>query len=227
MRVLVIVDDVAQQEYLQSLLSAEGYEVRSVLEPQQGLRAAFQFRPHLILLSTTRGNQEIPEICRHLREFYHEPIIIYSESDVVADKVRSLDAGADDYVVVEANGPELLARIRARLRGLNDSVQRERSPYVDQTLYIDLSRKRVLKRGRFVHLTQIEFRLLSYFVQHPTEVIAPRDLLANALGPEYRDDLDYLKVYITRLRQKLEDDPKKPQYLINHRGLGYSFEARA
>ncbi len=222
-RILIVDDDKSFVLLLQSHLMEAGYEVKAVYNGQEALQAAFQFRPHLVLLDIMLPNLDGWETCRRLRDFYDGVIIMLTVRNGEIDKVRGFDLGADDYLTKPFSEQELLARIRAHLRLAHIQAREGRPTYMDENLLIDLAHRQVLKHGQLVPLTPTEFDLLACLVRHSGETLSHKKLLGEALGPEYTDELEYLKVYIGRLREKLEDDPKHPTYIHTHRGLGYSF----
>lgn len=225
MRILLIADDVFAEQ-LRALAINEGYEPMLARAHADLLRTAFEFQPQIILLSALQTGPPIPDVCRQLREFFSGPLVVLADSDGEADAVQALDAGADDYLSKRIGTQELLARIRARLRPHAYVPATDPLPYLDKILEVDVVRRRVLKRGEPVLLTPTEFQILVYLVKHATQVIPKEELLRKALGPERRVDEDYLKVYITRLRSKIEDDPRQPKYIVNSRGVGYFFQPK-
>ena len=224
MRILVVNDDPAFARSLEQLLVGVGFEYKTVMVYHDVMRVAFQFRPHLVLLSPLVSGPDVAAICYRFRDFYSGPIIVLDDGADESERVAALQAGADHYLSREVGGRELLAHIQARTRPPAHRPVTDRLPYRDPQLEIDLARERVVKHGRPVLLTPTEFKLLAYLVRHATEVVAPETLLQKALGTDYHQDADVINVYIARLRTKLEDDPQHPRYLVNARGLGYAFQ---
>jgi two-component system KDP operon response regulator KdpE len=162
-------------------------------------------------------------VCARLREWTQTPIIVLSVRDAERDKVMALDKGADDYLVKPFGIEELLARLRVALR--HSSQVKGSGETVVQTgdLVIDLARHVVTKGGGEVKLTATEFQLLAYLAAHPGRVLTHQGILNHVWGPEYVDNVEYLRVYMSQLRKKLETNPKEPRYLLSEPGVGYRF----
>jgi len=164
------------------------------------------------------------EACRLIRSSSEIAIIMLTVSNTERDKVDALDAGADDYITKPFSMPELLARIRATLRRLPQTPgHSDLKPLVQQGVDIDLSSRTVAVHGRTSRLTAREFDLLSYFLARPNKTIAHRELLQAIWGPDYGDELEYLRVFVNRLRKKIEPDPSKPLFLVTDAWAGYRF----
>ncbi len=225
-RILLAEDEVALRDFVSRNLRARGFEV---LEASNGLEAMALWErenPHLLILDIMMPRMDGLEVCRRVREHSAVPIIVLTALDAESDKVAALDLGADDYLTKPFGVEELLARVRAVLR----RTQWEVVPPATGVkrfgdLEIDLSGHIVRLQGVEVRLSPIEFSLLEQLVTHAGKVLSHRMLLQRIWGPEYGGEAEYLRVYINRLRQKLEHDPAHPRYLLTEPGVGYRFVA--
>jgi DNA-binding response OmpR family regulator len=228
-RILVIDDDPVLVRLITDHLQQEGYAVQGAYSGAAGLRAAYAYQPHLIILDVMMPDMDGWTVCQRLREMCNAPILMLSALGTAGDKVRGLNLGADDYLTKPFNTAELFARVQALLRRGSDLTPELTSPtrYADNRLVIDLDKGIILKDGREVHLTPREFSLLTYMVRQPGVILAHRQLVSGALGTVFDDDsLKALKVYIGQIRKKIEDHPDKPEYILNERGRGYYFKPR-
>jgi two-component system KDP operon response regulator KdpE len=219
---ILVVDDEPQiRRVLRATLSAQGY---SIVEAHNGSEALERFRsakPDLVLLDMNMPVLDGLETCRELRSGSDVPIIMLTVRSAEKDKVRALDAGADDYVVKPFGIQELLARIRAALRR---AAQDEASFAVSsKELSIDLGKRLVLVRGKPLHLTPKEFDLLRELVLHHGKPISHRRLLQAVWGPDYGEETEYLRVVVNQLRKKLESQPTKPKFIRTEPWIGYRF----
>ncbi len=217
--VLVVDDEAGVLRLMKLELTAQGFRVVTAAGGEDALRLAEEQRPDAIVLDVMMPDISGLEVMRRLRERANVPIILVTAKDKDSDKVRGLELGADDYVVKPFNPDELGARIRAVLR-------RAFSADVDRVIRagsveIDLNRRLVTKNGQQVSLTRTEWLLLQHLAGNPDKVILSPELLAKVWGPEYRDDLQYLRVWISRLRAKLEDAPGEPRIIKTLPGIGY------
>ena len=224
-RILLAEDEVALRDFISRNLRARGFEV---LEASNGLEAIAlweQENPHLLILDIMMPRMDGLEVCRRVREHSAVPIIVLTALDAESDKVAALDLGADDYLTKPFGVEELLARVRAVLR----RTQWETMPPADSgikqfgDLEVDLSGHIVRLRGAEVRLSPIEFALLEQLITHSGKVLTHRMLLQRIWGPEYGGEAEYLRVYINRLRHKLETDPANPRYILTEPGVGYRF----
>ncbi|MBV9258277.1 MAG: response regulator transcription factor [Ktedonobacteraceae bacterium] len=223
-RILLAEDEVALRDFVSRNLRARGFEV---LEASNGLEAMAVWEredPHLLILDIMMPRMDGLEVCRRVREHSAVPIIVLTALDAESEKVTALDLGADDYLTKPFGVEELLARVRAVLRrtqGLTvsptGSIQRFGN------LEVDLSGHVVRRQGEEVRLTPTEFSLLGQLITHAGKVLPHRMLLQRIWGPEYGGEAEYLRVYINRLRQKLESDPANPRYFLTEPGVGYRF----
>jgi two-component system KDP operon response regulator KdpE len=223
-RILVAEDEVALRDFITRNLRARGFEV---VEAGNGLEAMAQWereQPHLLILDIMMPHMDGLEVCRRVREHSAVPIIVLTALDAESDKVAALDLGADDYLTKPFGVEELLARVRAVLRRAQwDSVPPASGIKRYGKLEIDLPGHVVRLRGEEVRLTPTEFALLEQLVTNADKLLTHRILLQKVWGPEYGGEAEYLRVYINRLRQKLESDPARPQLLLTEPGVGYRF----
>jgi two-component system KDP operon response regulator KdpE len=223
-RILLAEDEVALRDFVSRNLRARGFEV---LEASNGLEAVAVWErenPHLLILDIMMPRMDGLEVCRRVREHSAVPIIVLTALDMESDKVAALDLGADDYLTKPFGVEELLARVRAVLR----RSQWEMMPLVGGikqfgALEIDLTGHIVRLRGEEVRLSPTEFALLKQLVTNAGKVLTHRMLLQSIWGPEYGGEAEYLRVYINRLRHKLEPDSANPRYLLTEPGVGYRF----
>ena len=225
-RILLAEDEVALRDFVGRNLRARGFEV---LEASNGLEAMALWErenPHLLILDIMMPRMDGLEVCRRVREHSAVPIIVLTALDAESDKVAALDLGADDYLTKPFGVEELMARVRAVLRRSQwEAVPPASGVKRFGDLEIDLAGHIVRLQGVEVRLSPIEFSLLEQLVTHAGKVLSHRMLLQRIWGPEYGGEAEYLRVYINRLRQKLEHDPAHPRYLLTEPGVGYRFVA--
>jgi len=225
-RIVLAEDEAALRDFVSRNLRARGFDV---LEAANGLEAVALWereQPHLLILDVMMPRMDGLEVCQRVRERSTVPIIVLTALDAESDKVAALDLGADDYLTKPFGVDELLARVRAVLR----RAQWEAIPpatglkrYGD--LEIDLAGHVVRLRGEEVRLTPTEFALAEQLITHAGKVLTHRTLLQRIWGPEYGGEAEYLRVYINRLRHKLESDPTNPRLFLTEPGVGYRFVA--
>jgi two-component system KDP operon response regulator KdpE len=225
-RILLAEDEVALRDFVSRNLRARGFEVSEASNGLEAMALWERENPHLLILDIMMPRMDGLEVCRRVREHSAVPIIVLTALDAESDKVTALDLGADDYLTKPFGVEELLARVRAVLR----RTQWEAVPPASGVkrfgdLEIDLSGHIVRLKGVEVRLSPIEFSLLEQLVTHAGKVLSHRMLLQRIWGPEYGGEAEYLRVYINRLRQKLENDPAHPRYLLTEPGVGYRFVA--
>jgi two-component system, OmpR family, KDP operon response regulator KdpE len=226
-RILLAEDEVVLRDFVIRNLHARGFQV---LEASNGLEALALWEredPHLLILDIMMPRMDGLEVCRRVREHSAVPIIVLTALDAESDKVAALDLGADDYLTKPFGVEELLARVRAVLRRTQVGEMPPASTGIKRfgDLEIDLSGHIVRLRGVEVRLSPTEFALLEQLVTHVGKVLPHRILLQRVWGSEYGGEAEYLRVYINRLRQKLEPDPARPRYLLTASGVGYRFVA--
>jgi len=225
-RILVVDDEPKLIRLVTEVLSATGFSVLSATSGEQAIEMAAVDQPDLVLLDIILADEtDGYEVARRIREFSDLPIIMLTAKARESDVVRGFDSGADDYLTKPFSSKELLARVRAVLhRSSRDTAGPLAARVVCGPLQIDLARYRVLRDGAEVHLTRTEFELLRELALHPGQVLLHGQLLTAVWGPEYRDDLDYLRAYIRYLRRKLERDPAKPELIQTVHGVGYMLD---
>ena len=221
-RVLVVDDEPQIRRVLRSALAARGYEVHDAPTGEDALTAIRQNRFDLVLLDVNMPGMGGLEACREIRAGSAVAIIMLTVSDSEEDKVGALDAGADDYVTKPFGMPELLARIRAALRRLPAYPERDQLVVVGE-LQVNFMLRRVIARDREIRLTPKEFDLLQYLIANPNVPIPHAKLLQAVWGPDYGDQLQYLRVFVNQLRKKIEPDPAHPRYIITEPWVGYTF----
>src|SRR5437899_2160945 len=220
--VALIVDDEAQiRRLLRVVLEGENYQVHEAENGWQGLIVIASRRPAVILLDLGLPDMEWLEVLKRLREWSTAPVLVLSVRDDEQGKVAALDAGAEDYVTKPFSTPELLARLRAAQR--KTRPEEEVSVFKSGDLIVDLT-ARVVKRGSHeIKLTATEYALLRLFVRHPGRVLTHRHILREIWGPKSEEHRQYLRVYVTHLRQKIESDPTSPSLIKTEPGIGYRF----
>jgi two-component system KDP operon response regulator KdpE len=217
---ILVVDDEPQiRRVLRTALSAEGYAVAEARNGQEALEKLPAERPDLILMDVNMPLLDGVQACRQIRAHSKVPMIMLTVRGAEKDKVRALDAGADDYVVKPFGIQELLARIRVALR--RSAGGRESSLVVSKELSFDFTKRLITVRGKVVHLTPKEFDLLREMVAHHDTPISHRRLLQAVWGPDYGDETEYLRVVINQLRKKIEANPAKPKYILTEPWVGY------
>ena len=219
-RILVVDDDPQIRRVMRVTLTAQGYEVDDVKSGEAALDKLRDERFDLVLLDMNMPGMGGLETCRTIRAQSEIAIITLTVRDTDDDKIAALDAGADDYVTKPYNPPELLARIRAALRRTPWTHGPSGRLTVGQ-VEVDFDTRQVTARGRSVRLTPKEFELLSYLVAHANKVLPHRELLQAVWGPDYGDQVDYLRVFMNQLRKKIEVKPSIPVYLLTEPWVGY------
>lgn len=221
-RILLIEDEPQMRRFLRITLQSQGYRLTEATTGQEGLAQAAAHNPDLILLDLGLPDLDGLEVTQKLREWTRTPIIVLSAREQEQDKVRALDAGADDYLTKPFNAGELLARIRvARRHAARHNAGQNEPVFIVHNLRVDLAQRRVYLDDKEVHLTPIEYKLLTVLIRHAGKVITHRQLLTEVWGPAQENEVQYLRVHMTHLRHKLESDPARPRFLINEPGIGY------
>ena len=221
--ILIVDDEPRYLRLMQANLVTEGYQVLEATNGQEAVDIVAEKHPDLVFLDIMMPVLDGFAACERIREFSNVPIIIVTARGNENDRVKGLDLGADDYIVKPFSATELLARARAVLRRAQTSGGSfQQSIFTHNNLRIDFARAEVFKGDRMIFLSATEYRLLLQFAHNLGSVLTSEQLLMDVWGPEYREDKEILWVSISRLRQKLEDDPKNPQHIVTRSGLGYT-----
>ena len=222
-RVLVVDDELKLVRLVKAVLQADGFDVDTAMEGQRGLDLLDVTRPDLVLLDILLpGGMDGYQVCREIRERSSVPVIMLTAKAQENDKIRGFAAGADDYHPKPFSSKELLARVRAVLRRSRTTEQPRSSQVVRcGDLVVDLPQRRVTVGEREVVLTATEYRLLAELAENVGKVMLHEELLSRVWGPDYRDEVEYLRAYIRYLRRKIEDDPAQPRYILSRPGIGY------
>jgi two-component system, OmpR family, KDP operon response regulator KdpE len=218
-RVLVVDDEPQIVRGLRVVLRNAGFEVDSAGTKEEALDALSHRPPDAVLLDLVLPDGSGVDVCRQVREWSHVPIVVVSAVGDEREKVRALDAGADDYVTKPFGSQELTARLRAVLRRVSDTASEPAIEVGD--LVIDLADRRVHRGDENIHLTPIEFDLLRVLAQNRGRLVTHRQLLQEVWGPAYGDETHYLRVHVAHIRSKIEHDPSRPRYVITEPGVGY------
>jgi DNA-binding response OmpR family regulator len=228
-QILIVDDEPRYVRLMEANLMTEGYHVYKAYNGQEAVQAVVDHKPDLVILDIMMPVMDGFTACERIREFSNVPIIMVTAKGEERDRVRGLDIGADDYIVKPFSATEILARVRAVLRRSQQTeVISQPAMFTHGDLRIDLARAEVYRDNKMVFLSATEYRLLLQFAQNIGRVLSAEELLQNVWGAEYRDDKEILWVSISRLRQKLEKDPRDPKHIATRSGLGYTmpvFEA--
>jgi two-component system, OmpR family, KDP operon response regulator KdpE len=221
-RILIVDDEPQIRRVVKTALEAHRYEAVEAKSGEEALEMVGRQTPDLILLDINMPGMGGIAACREIRAVSEVPIIVLSVRNSEADKIAGLDAGADDYITKPFSVNELMARIRANLRraptpGSNDKVT------ISEDFFVDFAARQVVAGGRPVRLTPKEFDLLHLLVSNANRPITHRKLLQTLWGPEYGNELEYLRVFVSQLRKKIERDPAHPEYIVTEPWVGYRF----
>ena len=220
--IVLIEDDPAIRLFLRTGLGAHGFKVFETDRGRQGIIEAGIRKPDLIILDLGLPDMDGVDVIKIIRTWSAMPIIILSARSSEQHKIDALDAGADDYLTKPFGLGELLARIRVAMRhSLSSPAQNQDNVFTTGALKADLLKRQVFIDEREVHLTPIQFRLLSVLIKNAGKVLTHQFLLKEVWGPAYRENSHYLRIYMSQLRQKLETDPAQPQYFLTESGVGY------
>ncbi|HTN44675.1 MAG TPA: response regulator [Nitrospiria bacterium] len=220
--ILLIEDELQMRRFLRITLQSQGYRLLEAATAQEGLTQAATQHPDLILLDLGLPDLDGLAVTQELREWTPTPIIVLSAREQEQDKVRALDAGADDYLTKPFNAAELLARIRVALRHAARQKGGQNEPvFTLNNLRVDLAKRQIHLGDKEVHLTPTEYKLLTVLIRHAGKVVTHRQLLREVWGPAQENEVQYLRVHMAHLRHKLESDPARPSFLINEPGIGY------
>jgi len=224
MRILVVDDELSIIKFLRANLEAKGYEVLAAVNGAEALQTFEMESPDLVILDIMMPKVDGFEVCRRLREWSQIPIIMLSARGDESDKVKCLDLGADDYITKPFGASELIARVRAVLRRTEGAATTPTQPsFTSGNLKINFAQRQVTVAGKEVKLTPTEYSLLQEFVLNAGKVLTHTYLLNKVWGLDYREEREYLHVFVRRLRAKLEPDPTNPVYIVTVPGVGYQF----
>lgn len=224
MRILVVDDEQHMVDLIRMNLELEGFQV---LEASNGVDALDQVRKHipdLIILDIMMPQLDGFEVLKMLREFSSVPVIMLTAKGEEEDKVRGLELGADDYVTKPFGARELVSRVKAVLRRTESLTEPSESVIeVDDRLSVDFNKREVIVEGKHIKLRPTEYRLLYHLMQNAGWTVPHEQLLAKVWGYEYREETHYVRLYVNYLRDKIEEDPSNPKYILTERGIGYRF----
>jgi two-component system KDP operon response regulator KdpE len=222
-RILIVEDEANIRRFVRLTLAAEGYEVFEAASLQRGLIEAGTRRPDAVVLDLGLPDGDGIDLIRDVRTWSAAPIIVLSARVSEADKIAALDAGADDYLVKPFGAGELLARVRAQLRRWREQTPGGEPLISFGDVTVDLTGHSVRRAGEALHLTPIEYRLLTHLASHPGRVLTHKQLLLAVWGPAHVEDTHYVRVHMANLRKKIEADPARPRHLLTEAGVGYRF----
>ncbi|KAA3656370.1 MAG: DNA-binding response regulator [Chloroflexi bacterium] len=227
-KILIVDDDIFIRRMVEEAFLQEKAKIITAANGHEGLQKFFAERPELVILDVVMPYVDGWEALRQIRNLSNTPVIMLTSLKDDADIVRGLEDGAIDFVTKPFSPKVLVARARAAIRQTNTTIQPTRpAGFQDQYLHIDLENHRILVNDDPVKLTKTEFKLLAYLVKHPGMVLTFEKILENVWGWEYQDSIQYVHVYMSRLRQKLEPDPKEPRYFLTEFGVGYRFDKQS
>jgi two-component system KDP operon response regulator KdpE len=227
-KILIVDDEPAQIRLMEQVLTNKGYEVYKAGSGPEALRMIFQRKPDLVLLDVVMPGVDGWQTCSRIREVSDVPIIMLTgKRTTEEDIVRGLDYGADEYLTKPLGNNELVARVRAALRRAERpsySTEEKKTLFSNDYLTVDVAERKVMVKGQRLKLTPREFRLLALLVENADRILSHQQVLENVWGWEYIDDVDYVRIYISHLRQKIEPDPSQPKYILTEPGVGYYFQ---
>jgi two-component system KDP operon response regulator KdpE len=221
-KILVVDDEPRVVQLVRKVLEAVGYQVIAAASGEPAIEMVALEQPDLVLLDILLPHDlDGYEVCRRIREFSAVPVIMLTAKALESDVLHGFDVGADDYLTKPFNAKELVARVKAVLRRTQQPEEMVTATLTCGELVINFARRAVEVRGEKVSLTRTEYALLRQLALNANRVMLHQDLLTAVWGPEYRDDIDYLRAYIRYLRQKLEENPHEPRYILTTPGVGY------
>ena len=224
-RILIVEDDPALVRVLTLILGDEDYKVSAVDDGKEAIEHVINRLVDLVILDIMLPGMDGWEVCQRIREFSDVPILVLTAKNEMTDRIHGLSLGVDDYLAKPFNITELLLRIRAILRRTRSHPEEDQPVHYDAGhLLVNATGRLVMRRGELIHLTPKEFKLLKALVGRAGEALASEYLLSNVWGEKYTHRTNYLKVYMRRLRLKIEDDPDHPRYILTERGIGYRFK---
>jgi two-component system KDP operon response regulator KdpE len=227
-KVLIVDDDPAFLRLVDQVLTHQRYQVFTANNGEEALRLFFTEKPDLVLLDVVMPRMDGWQTCTRIREVSDVPIIMLTgKQKAEQDVVRGLDFGADEYLLKPVGNRELVARVRAVLRRAElppSTGTKKEAVYVDDFLSVNIAERKIIMNGKRVRLTPREFRLFALLVENAGLILTHKQLLEKVWGWEYTDDVDYVRIYISHLRQKIEPDPTLPKYIMTEPGVGYYFQ---
>lgn len=230
-KILVVDDDPGMVRLIDQVLTEQGYEMLKTSQSQEALKLLFAQKPDLVLLDVAMPQMDGWQVCRRIRDLSDVPVIMLTgQQKSEEDIVRGLDCGADDYLLKPVGNRQLVARVRAVLRRseLPFSPGKEKeTTFSDGMLTVDVAGRKVTLNGEKVRLTPIEFRLLARLLENAGRILTHQQLLEKVWGWEYVNDIDYVRIYISHLRRKIEPEPALPRYILTEPGVGYYFQKPA
>jgi two-component system KDP operon response regulator KdpE len=222
--VLLVEDELPIRKFLGASLVSAGYRIDEAASGRQAMQHASERPPDLVILDLGLPDIDGQDVLKRLREWLTAPIVVLSARDQEQQKIVALDNGADDYLTKPFSTAELLARIRVALRHASSaSSDAALATYELADLKVDFGARRVFVRGDEIHLTPIEYKLLTTLIRNAGKVLTHRQLLKEVWGPQRVEETHYLRVFMANLRRKLEADPARPRYLLTEQGVGYRF----
>jgi two-component system KDP operon response regulator KdpE len=222
--ILIIEDEVQIRRFVRTALEEEGHRVLESGNLAHSMPQVHESRPQLVILDLGLPDGDGIDFIRELRTHSETPVLVLSARSAEGEKIRALDAGADDYLTKPFSIGELLARVRALLRRNKTDGTTTETEFHFGNIEIDLVRRQVMRSGSIVHLTPIEYRLLCAMLANTGKVMTYRHLLSAVWGNAFIESNHYLRIYVSHLRQKLEDDPAQPQHFLTETGVGYRFQ---
>ncbi len=225
MKILIVDDepDVIKVVSLSFNLQQPDWQLLAAPNGETALKLIDREHPDLVLLDVAMPEMDGFQVLKEIRRFSDVPVIMLTAKDDELSKVIGLERGADDYITKPFSHLELLARVRTVLRRVQSLPLAHADPFICDDLRVDYVQRKAFIKGKELPLTQTEYKLLYYLVRNAGQILSPEMLLVHVWGPEYADEIDYVKVYISRLRSKIEPDPRHPQYILTEQRLGYRF----
>ena len=220
---IVIEDEPNIRRFIKMALEAEKYQVFEAESVSRGLIESGTRQPDVVLLDLGLPDGTGIDFIRDVRTWSDVPIIVVSARSHEEDKIEALNSGADDYLTKPFSPGELLARVRAQLRRRSMASEKGETCFKFGKIRVDLTKRLVDRDGEIVHLTPIEYRLLSFLIMHPNVVLTHRQLLLGVWGPNDIENHHYVRIYMASLRKKIEDDPTQPVHVVTETGVGYRF----
>ncbi len=224
-KILIVDDDINLCQSVKIGFTKAGAEVFTAIDGRTGLQQFYKHQPDLVILDVRMPEMDGWETCRQMRLLSNVPIIMLTSLNQDQEIIRGLNYGADDFVTKPFSRDVLAARVSALLRRAEFPTDAEdQATYSDDYLSIDLEKRQVYVEGEPVRLTSTEFRLLAYLLQNAGRTLTYQNILVNVWGWEYQNNVDYVHVYLSHLRRKIEKDTREPRYLLNEHSIGYRFE---